>query len=109
MGGGRVIGYGIACGRHKNATDKRGTQCKKQCLLGKEPRAISHHEAKLRLKRLFVAGQFQEAGWPAGKQRARHLTCGGQSLCLFATGEPGWSEMSEDELNEACRMVPPAV
>ena len=108
MGGGRVIGYGIVCGRHSNAADKPGTQCKKQCLLGMGPRAISHHEAKLRLKRWFVAGQFQEPGWPAGNQRAHHLKCGDQALCLFATGELGWSEMSEDELNEVCRMVPRA-
>ena len=73
------------------------------------PRAISHHEAKLRLKRWFVAGQFQEPAWPVGQQRSHHLKCGGQCLGLFATGEPGWSEMSEDELNEACRVVPPPV
>ena len=109
MGGGRIIGYGIVCGRHSNATDKPGTQCKKQCLLGRGPRAISHHEAKLRLKRWFVAAHFQEAGWPVGKAREQHLNCGGQSLGFLATGEAGWSDMSEDELNEACRLVPPAV
>ena len=108
MGGGRIIGYGITCGRHRNAADKPNTVCKKQCLLGRGPRAISHHEAKLRLKRWFVAGQFLEPGWPAGKQRAHHPKAGGTSLPLFAAGEPGWSEMSEDELNEACCM-PPAV
>ena len=77
--------------------------------LARGPRPISHHEAKLRLKRWFAAGQFLERGWPAGQQRAHHLKAVGTSLFLFATGEPGWSEMSEDELNEACRMVPPAV
>ena len=60
------------------------------------------------MKRWFVAGQFQEEGWPACKQRAHHLNCGDKTLKAFATGEPGWSEMSEDELNEACRMVPRA-
>ena len=53
--------------------------------------------------------QSLELGWPRGKQRAYHLEAGGRSQGLFATGEPGWSEMSEDELDEACRAVPPAV
>ena len=33
-GQGRIIGFGIVCGRHKNATGKPDARCKKQVLLG---------------------------------------------------------------------------
>ena len=69
---------------------------------------LAGHEAKLRLKRWFVAGQFQEQCWPDGKKRENHLKSEGQGLGLLATGAAGWSEMSDDELNDACRIVPPA-
>ena len=109
MSGGRVIGYGIVCGRHRNTADKRGSTCKKQCLLHSEgPRAISHDEAKLRLKRWFVLGQFQELAWPAGMKRTTHLKCAGQAMELVASGTPGWSDMTDDELDDACRLVPAA-
>ena len=109
VSGGRVIGYGIVCGRHRNTADKRGSTCKKQCLLHSEgPRAISHDEAKLRLKRWFVLGQFQELAWPAGMKRTTHLKCAGQAMELVASGTPGWSDMTDDELDDACRLVPAA-
>ena len=59
MGHGRLIGFGIVCGRHNNASDKPGTRCKRQVLLGEGPTAMSHQEAKLRLKRWYVSGHVQ--------------------------------------------------
>ena len=106
---GRVIGYGITCSRHRNAADKPGTQCKKQCLLREGPSAISDHEARQRLKRWYVGGHFQEAAWPAEKVRFEHLKFGGQGLHLLASDADGWSAMSDAELNDACRLVPPPV
>ena len=108
VSGGHIIGYGIVCGRHSNAKDRPDTQCKKQCLLGAGSRPISQSEAKLRLKRWFVTGQLQEAEWPAHSKREKHLTCGGQGLALLASDAAGWSEMSEDELNATCHLLPPA-
>ena len=103
---GRIVGFGMWCGRHCNATDKPGTSCKKQVRLGEGETPMSHREAQLRLKRWFVAGHMQEGLWPEGKKRAEHLNFGGKGLALLASDAPGWSDMTELELNEACSIVP---
>ena len=112
MGSARdIIGYGIVCGRHNNVADKLGTQCKKQCLLGKGPSAISQLEARLRLKRWFVAGQFQEESWPIATMRTKHLKVAdfeGRQLALYASDTANaLSSLSADDLDAACRLVPP--
>ena len=106
VGQGRIIGFGIVCGRHKNAIDKPDTRCKKQVLLGEGSAQMSHSEAKLRLKRWFVVGHMSEDGWPAATKRKEHLKFGGPSLALLASDADGWSDMTEAELDEACRLVP---
>ena len=106
MGHGRLIGFGIVCGRHNNASDKPGTRCKRQVLLGEGPTAMSHQEAKLRLKRWYVSGHASEAAWPAATKRTAHVKFGGQSLALLASDAAGWCDMSEAELDDACRIVP---
>ena len=111
MGSDCVIGYGIVCGRHINVGDKLATQCKKQCLLGQGPNAISHLEARLRLKRWFVAAQFQEESWPIATTRTKHLRCadfGGQQLAFYASDAPNaLSKLSTVDLDDACHLVPP--
>ena len=102
---GRVVGYGITCNRHHNARDKHNTKCKKQCILGTGPLALSHHEAKLRLKRWFLAGQTLEDGWSDALKREHHLKCGGPGLAWLASDQPGWDNMTEEELNEACMRI----
>ena len=106
MGRGRVIGFGIMCGRHKNATDRPDTRCKRQVLLGEGPTPMSHQEAKLRLKRWFVSGHMSEASWPAATKRKEHLKFGGVALALLASDAAGWSSMTDAELDEACCIVP---
>ena len=106
MGHGRLIGFGIVCGRHNNASDKPGTRCKRQVLLGEGPTAMSHQEAKLRLKRWYVSGHASEATWPAATKRTAHVKFGGLSLALLASDAAGWCDMSEAELDDACRIVP---
>ena len=106
MGHGRLIGFGIVCGRHNNASDKPGTRCKRQVLLGEGPTPMSHQEAKLRLKRWYVVGHVSEAPWPAATKRTAHIKFGGQGLALLASDAPGWCDMSEGELDDACRIVP---
>ena len=98
--------FGIVCGRHKNAIDKPDTRCKKQVLLGEGSAQMSHSEAKLRLKRWFVVGHMSEDGWPAATKRKEHLKFGGPGLALLASDADGWSDMTEAELDEACRIVP---
>ena len=106
---GPVIGYGMICGRHRNAADKPSTQCKKQVHLGDGPTAMSHHEAKQRLKRWFISAQFQEGDWDVARMRSEHLKLGGKHLSDLASDVVGWSDMSDDELNEACQIVPPPI
>ena len=109
MGSGRAIGYDIVCGRHRSATDKPSTQCNKQILLGDGPTAMPHHEAKQRLKRWFISGQFQEGCWDVAGSRSEHLRFGGLHLGHLASGAGGWSDMYGAELNEACLVVPPPI
>ena len=109
MGHGRLIGFGTVCGRHNNASDKPGTRCKRQVLLGEGPTPMSHQEAKLRLKRWYVSGHASEDAWPAAAKRTAHIKFGGQGLALLASDAPGWCDMSEAELDDACRTVPPGL
>ena len=103
---GRLIGFGITCGRHNNLSDQPGTRCKRQVHFGEGPTPMSHQEVKLRLKRWYVSGHASEGLWPVATKRKAHLKFGGQGLALLASDAPGWRDMSEEELDEACRLVP---
>ena len=70
---------------------------------------MSHHEAKQRLKRWFISAQFQEGEWDVARVRSEHLKLGGVHLSHLASDAVGWSDMSDDELTEACRIVPPPI
>ena len=62
---------------------------------------MSHAEAKLRLKRWFV-GEVQNT-WDPQTARSSHIKFGGRRLHLLDSGAEGWSNVSEEELNEMAR------
>jgi hypothetical protein len=65
---GEIIGYGATCGRHLNARDKPGTQCKIQLPFGKV-NPLSHAECRARVKEWCLRG----LGIPAGDPAARDI------------------------------------
>ena len=88
-------GLSLQCNRHRNATDAPGVECTKDLTLAD---GLTVEEAVRRLKRWYVAG-LHEDGWPAGSARAEHLKLGGRLLRHFADTEPGWGDMSMDDLD----------
>ena len=64
---------------------------------------MSHAEAKLRLKRWYVAGS-QETFDPQ-VARTSHIKFGGRGLHMLASDAPGWCSVSEEDLNEMARRI----
>ena len=98
---GALVGFGITCRCHNDWDDRPGTVCKKQLPLGNPP--MSHAEAKLRLKRWYVAGARER--FEAQIARTSHVKFGGRSLHMLASDAPGWCDVSEEDLNEMARRV----
>ena len=98
---GVLEGFGITCRGHNDRHDKPGTICKKQLSLGKSP--MSHEEAKLRLKRWYVAGLHET--WDPQTARSSHIRFGGRGLHKLRSGAEaeGWCTISEEDLNEMAR------
>ena len=92
-------GFGITCRGHTDCHDKPGTICKKQLSLGKSP--MSHEEAKLRLKRWYVAGLTQT--FKPDTARTSHIKFGGRGLEQLGSTAPGWCTIPEEDLNEMLR------
>ena len=93
-------GFGITCRGHNDCHEKPGTICKKQLSLGKPP--MSHEEAKLRLKRWYVAGLHET--FDPQTARSSHIKFGGRALHHLRSGaETGWCTISEEDLNEMAR------
>ena len=67
---------------------------------------MSHAEAKLRLKRWYVAGAQQT--WDPQTARSSHIKFGGMGLCMLDSGAEGWCDIGEEELNEMARRVGPS-
>ena len=67
---------------------------------------MSHAEAKLRLKRWYVAGS-QEAFDPQ-TARTSHIKFGGRGLHMLDSGAEGWCSISEEDLNEIARRLGPS-
>ena len=99
---GVLVGFGITCRRHSDASDRPGIVCKKQLLLGNP--SMSHVEAKLRLKRWYVVGtQARAETWCPEKARSSHLGFGGQRLQLLGSDAEEWRDISDEELNDMAR------
>lgn len=97
---GVLEGFGITCRGHHDCHEKPGTICKKQLSLGKSP--MSHEEAKLRLKRWYVAGLHET--FDPQTARSSHIKFGGRALHQLRSGkETGWCTISEEDLNEMAR------
>ena len=99
-----LVGFGITCRCHNNRDDKPGTICKKQILLGNPP--ITHTEAKLRLKRWYVAGA--QGTWDPPTARSSHVYFGGRGLRMLDSGAVAWRGISENELNDIGRGIGPS-
>ena len=95
------MGFGITCRCHNNWEDRPGTICKKQLPLGNPP--MSHAEAKLRLKRWYIAGATEV--FDPESARTSHIAFGGRGLHMLASIAPGWRDLSEDDLNEIARAI----
>ena len=99
-----LVGFGITCRCHNNRDDKPGTICKKQILLGNPP--ITHTEAKLRLRRWYVAGA--QGTWDPPTARSSHVNFGGRGLRMLDSGAVAWRGISENELNDIARGIGPS-
>ena len=96
---GVLVGFGITCRCHNNVDDRPGIICKKQLPLGNPP--MSHVEAKLRLKRWYVAGS-QET-WDPHTARTSHIKFGGRNLRDLDSRAEGWATITESDLNDMAR------
>ena len=96
---GVLEGFGITCRGHNDCDDRPGTICKKSLSLGKSP--MSHEEAKLRLKRWYVAGLNET--WDPQTARSSHIRFGGRGLIKLGSTAEGWCTISEEDLNEMAR------
>ena len=97
---GKVIGWGVTCGRHWNADDHGRTPCKRAVTFGNS--GLSKEELQRRLKRWWVAGTY-DTTWPDnGKQRTHHVKMGGTFLRDFASGE--WQDLTDDDLEKIFRL-----
>ena len=97
---GKVIGWGVTCGRHWNADDHGRTPCKRAITFGNS--GLSSEELQRRLKRWWVAGTY-DTTWPDnGKKRTHHVKMGGTFLRDFASGE--WQDLTDDDLEQICRL-----
>ena len=98
--GGKIIGYGVECGRHWNDDDDGGTRCKRAVTFGKS--GLSSEELQRRLKRWWVAGKCGTT-WPDdGKDRTHHVKMGGTFLRDFASG--AWQDLTDDDLEQIYRL-----
>ena len=96
---GVLVGFGITCRCHNNVDDRPGIICKKQLPLGNPP--MSHVEAKLRLKRWYVAGS-QET-WDPHTARTSHIKFGGRNLRDLDSRAEGWATITEWDLSDMAR------
>ena len=107
---GRHTGYMVTCRRHRNAADLDGAPpCMKHLALGTvEATRMTNDECMRRLKRWFITGNQPalEETWPADRQRDWHIHhCGGYRLQEFASDNPTWASVSDDDLDMMCLAV----
>ena len=97
---GKIIGWGVTCGRHWNADDHGRTPCKRAVTFGKS--GLSSEELQRRLKRWWVAGTY-DTTWPDnGRARSHHVEMGGKFLRDF--GSQVWRDLTDDDLERICRL-----
>lgn len=96
---GVLVGFGITCRCHNNVDDRPGVICKRELPLGNPP--MSHVEAKLRLKRWYVAGS-QET-WDPHTARTSHIKFGGRNLRDLDSRAEGWATITEWDLSDMAR------